>query len=130
MFLATMNQSKQLLHLSFIGAVRAEELAQSHDELVLLMAELKPGFRLLTDLGRLDSIGVECVTEIGRIMDLCDQKGVELVIRVIPDSTKDIGLNILSLFHYPHRPRTVTCENMVEAFKLLFPSTEDSNEIT
>jgi hypothetical protein len=52
-------------------------------------------------------------------MDLCDQHGVGLVIRVIPDPAKDIGLNILSIFHYPHHPRTVTCKAMNEAARLL-----------
>jgi hypothetical protein len=52
-------------------------------------------------------------------MELCDQKGVALVVRVIPDPTKDVGLGILSRFHYHHRPRSVTCESMVEAAELL-----------
>ena len=128
MFLATVNKSRQLLHLSYIGEVRVEELAQSREELVLLMADLTPGFRLLTDLSGLDAFGVDCAPELGKIMDLCDQKGVGLVIRVIPDPTKDIGLNILSLFHYPHKPRTITCENMVEAAKRLFLRAENPNE--
>ena len=119
MFLVTINKPHQLLHLSFIGEVRAEELIQRHDEVVTLMADLKSGFRLLTDLGRLDSMGVDCAPEIGRIMELCDEKGVALVVRVIPDPTKDVGLAILSRFHYPHRPNSVTCESMVEAAELL-----------
>jgi hypothetical protein len=44
---------------------------------------------------------------------------VELVVRVIPDPTKDIGLNILSVFHYRHRVRVVTCQTMEEAARLL-----------
>ena len=87
--------------------------------MVALLADLEPGFRLLTDLGRLDSIDLSCAAEIGKIMELCDQKGVALVVRVIPDRTKDIGLGILGLFHYPHHPRTVSCETIVEAAKLL-----------
>ena len=61
----------------------------------------------------------DCLPEIGRVMELCDDKGVELIVRVVPDQTKDIGLNILSLFHYTRRPRTVVCENLAEALKLL-----------
>jgi len=40
-------------------------------------------------------------------------------VRVIPDSNKDIGLNILSLFHYRHQPQVVTCKNMAEAARAL-----------
>ena len=119
MFLAAINKSKQLLYLSFIGQVRVEELVQSREELVTLVADLTSGFRLLTDLGRLDSISPSCASEIAKVMELCDEKGVELVVRVIPDHTKDIGLNILSFFHHHRRPRTLTCKNMVEAAKLL-----------
>jgi anti-anti-sigma regulatory factor len=119
MFLATTNKSKQLLHLCFIGQVTIEELAQAREELLALLADLSPGFSLLTDLGRLDSISVNCASEIAKIMELGDQKGVEMVVRVIPDKTKDIGLNILSIFHYHHHQRAITCENMVEAAKLL-----------
>ena len=119
MLLATINKSKQLLHLSYIGEVRAEEVAQSRAELVTLMGDLSPGFRLLTDLGRLESISPDCVHEIGKVMELCDQKGVELIVRVIPDPAKDVGLSILSLFHYHGHPPTVTCQSMVEAVKAL-----------
>ena len=119
MFLAAINKPKQLLYLSFIARVEVEQLVQSWDEMVLLIADLKPGFRVLTDLSRLDSIGADCVPEIGKTMELCDQKGVGLIVRVVPDPTKDIGLNILSHFHYAQRPRMVTCESMAEAAKLL-----------
>lgn len=119
MILATVNKSKQLLYLSFIGEVRVEELVRSREDLVMLLADLEPGFRLLTDLGGLDSMSLDCAPELGKSMELCDQKGVALIVRVVPDPMKDIGLGILSRFHYPHRPRTVTCESMVEAAKLL-----------
>ena len=119
MFLATVNKAKQLLYLSYIEHVRVEELAQAREGVVALLADLPRGFRVVTDLGRLDSMDVKCAKEIGKMMELCDQKGVKLVVRVIPDPTKDIGLNIISKFHYKHSPRVVTCDTMVEAAKLL-----------
>jgi hypothetical protein len=131
MFLATINKPKALLHTSYIGKVRAEELAHSREELVTLLADLAPGFRLLTDLGRLQSMSESCAAEIAKMMELCDQKGVSLVVRVIPDRRKDIGMNILSQFHYPHHPNTVTCKTMVEAAKLLsLGQTEKANDST
>jgi hypothetical protein len=119
MFLASINKSKQLLYLSFIQQVRAEELERSREDVVTLLADLTAGFRLLTDFGRLDSLAADCATEIGRMMDLFDQKGVGFVVRVIPDPTKDFGMNILSLFHYRSRPRILTCNSMMEAAELL-----------
>jgi hypothetical protein len=62
---------------------------------------------------------IACAEELGKIMELLDAHGMELVVRMIPDSSKDIGFNLLSLFHYRHKPRTVTCRTMVEAATLL-----------
>jgi len=28
-------------------------------------------------------------------------------------------MNILTVFHYPHRPRVVTCKNLIEAVRAL-----------
>jgi PAS domain-containing protein len=119
MFLATTNKPKRLLYLSYIQRVRVEDLTRGREELAALLADLPAGFRLLTDLGRLESMDAACTKEIGKMMELCDQKGVELVVRVIPDPRKDVGMNILSLFHYRRRVRVVTCKTMEEAAKLL-----------
>ena len=119
MFLATTNKAKRLLYLGYIQQVRTKDLQRGLEELPALLADLPPGFHLLVDLGRLESMDPACTTQVGKVMELCDQHGVGLVIRVIPDPAKDIGLNILSIFHYPHRPQMVTCETMSEAAKLL-----------
>ncbi len=119
MFLVTANKAKQLLHLNYIGHVTPEELRHGLEDIQALLGDLKPGFRVLADFGRLDSMDVACATEVGRIMELADQNGIGLLVRVIPDPTKDIGLDILALFHYRHRPRMVTCKSVAEAFKKL-----------
>ena len=41
------------------------------------------------------------------------------MVRVIPDSKNDIGMNLLSLFHYHRRPRIVTCGTMIETAERL-----------
>jgi hypothetical protein len=119
MFLAASNKVKRLLHLSYIQHVQPEELKRGGEDIKTLLADLPPGFRLLADFGRLESIDLACTTEIGRMMELFDQSGVGLVVRVIPDASKDIGMDILTLFHYRHHPHVVNCENMVEAAKEL-----------
>ena len=55
----------------------------------------------------------------GQVMDLFNAKGVAMVVRVIPDPKRDIGLNILSLFHYSRKVRIVTVKSLDEATKLL-----------
>jgi hypothetical protein len=119
MFLATSNKAKGLLHVSYIGNVGAEELRRGHDDMVALLVELPAGFKMLVDLGRLEVMDINCIEELGKMMELLDQHGLEQVVRVIPDPTKDIGFNILARFHYHNNPRITTCETMSEAEKLL-----------
>jgi hypothetical protein len=119
MFLATVSKPRQLLYLRYIQRVSAEELELGRKDIVALLADLAPGFRLVADLSQLDTMDVRCASEIGKIMELCAHKGVELVVRIIPDPDKDIGMNILSLFHYRHQPRMVTCKDLLEAATLL-----------
>ena len=119
MFLVTSNKAKQLLHLSYIQRVTPEELQRGQEDIKALLADLKPGFRLLADFGRLESMDIACGPEIGRMMELADQGGVGLLVRVIPDATKDIGMDILTIFHYRHHPPVVTCKSLPEAVKKL-----------
>jgi len=119
MLLVTSNKSKQLLYISYNGQLRLEELQSGRDDLTTQLGELSRGFHLLVDFSRLESMGLDCAPELGRMMELIGQAGVGLVVRVIPDPSKDIGLNILTVFHYPHHLRVVTCQNMAEAARAL-----------
>ena len=119
MFLAMTNKAKRLLYFGYIQQVRTKDLQRGLEDLPALLADLPPGFHLLVDLARLESMEPACATKIGKVLELCDQHGVGLVVRVIPDPSKDIGLNMLSIFHYPHHPRAVTCKTMSEAARLL-----------
>ena len=119
MFLATTNKSQRLLHLNFIGHVSVEELERGGKDIAELIAGWPAGLRLLGDLERLQSMSPDCVPVLGKTMELLDEHGVELVVRVIPDSSKDLGFNILMVFHYRSRPRVVTCETISEAAKVL-----------
>ena len=119
MFLATISKPKQLLYLSFVSGVSVFDLEQGRKDMERLLDDLTSGFRVLADLSRLDAIDINCAKEIGKAMELCEQRGVGLVVRIIPDPGKDIGMNILSLFHYRHRPRIVTCQTLVEAGEIL-----------
>src|SRR5258706_287317 len=107
MVLATCNKAKQLLFVSYIGQVRHSDLERSRDDLKAMLAELGPGFRSLVDLTGLESMDLECAGIVGELMKLVDQSGVGMVVRVIPDPKKDIGLNILTIFHYRKHARVV-----------------------
>ena len=119
MFLATANKGKQLLYTSYIQHVTTDEIQRGLSEVQPLLADLSPGFHLLVDLSHVESMDINSAPEIGRLMELIDQSGVGLVVRVIPDPDKDIGMNILTVFHYPHQPRIVTCKTLAEALQEL-----------
>jgi hypothetical protein len=119
MFLVASNKARRLLHVSYIGRVTAADLKRGYEDVAALLADLPSGFTTLVDLDRLKSMDMDCVDELGRIMELLDQRGQGQVVRVIPDPAKDIGLNIIARFHYHHNLRTINCETMVEAAKIL-----------
>jgi hypothetical protein len=61
---------------------------------------------------------VSCAPHIRDIMDMCNQNGVAEVVRIIPDPKRDIGLQIMSYFHYNTDVHIVTCESADEAMNL------------
>jgi hypothetical protein len=119
MVLVTLNKARQLLLLSYSGEVHPDQLDRAEADVRALEADLKPGFRVLADLSDLESMDLDCLKGLGRLMEMSDKAGVGMVVRVIPDPYKDIGFNILTIFHYANRPQIVTCKSMTEAGKSL-----------
>jgi anti-anti-sigma regulatory factor len=113
------DKTRNLLKITFSKHVDPEETRNTVEKAKALLAELQPGFRLLTDLTRLESMDVACAAHLRQVMDCSNRKGVEKVVRVIPDPHKDIGLNILSLFHYRRAIPIVTCASLKEAMTVL-----------
>jgi hypothetical protein len=52
-------------------------------------------------------------------MDLCNEKGASLVVRVIPDPYRDIGMQIMSIFHYGGSVQILTCQTLAQANEIL-----------
>jgi anti-anti-sigma regulatory factor len=109
------DQPQNLLVIRYSGAVGAEETEKGLENIRAGLARLKSGFRLLADLTDLESMDVACAPFIEKAMDLCNEKGATLVVRVIPDPHRDIGLQIMSYFHYSGDVRIVTCQTLAEA---------------
>jgi hypothetical protein len=113
------DQPKNLLVIRYIGAVGPDEVERVLGEMRAGLAKLESGFRLLADLTDLESMDVACAPFIEKAMDLCNEKGASIVVRVIPDPHRDIGLQIMSYFHYSADVRIVTCETLAEAAKIV-----------
>jgi len=73
----------------------------------------------LGDLTELQSMDVACAPHIEKAMDICNEKGASMVVRVIPDPHRDIGLQIMSYFHYSGDVQIVTCETLAQAEEIL-----------
>jgi anti-anti-sigma regulatory factor len=109
----------KLLVIRYSGVVGAEETEKGLEEIRAGLAKLQTGFRLLGDLTELQSMDVACAPFIEKAMDLCNEKGASLVVRVIPDPHRDIGLQIMSIFHYGGDVPIITCETLAEANEIL-----------
>jgi anti-anti-sigma regulatory factor len=119
MFTVKLDQSANALSISYGGQVTRDETRLCAEDVRLALAILQPGFRLMVDLTELQFMDVACSPLIANIMEICDGAGVAEVIRIIPDPTRDIGLQIMSFFHYGNDVRILTCANAAEAMELL-----------
>ena len=110
---------RNLLSISYSGHVTADAMKACHGQVVKLLSALRPGFTVLTDLSGLESMDLDCVIHLTKIMDQFRSKGVGTVVRVVPDPAKDIGFKILSIIHLRRGVKIVTCENIAEAERAL-----------
>lgn len=113
------DQPQNVLVIRYSGHVGAEETEKGLTQVRSGLAKLESGFRLLGDLTELESMDVACAPFIEKAMDMCNEKGASMVVRVIPDPHRDIGLQIMSYFHYSGDVQIVTCETLAQAEELL-----------
>ena len=119
MYSVESDRSKRLLVISVAGEVTKKEVEAVALRVREMMKEVTPGFRVLTDFRWLDRMEPAAATHLAEIMDALAEKDVAAVVRVVPDPHKDIGLNILSQFHYGPQIKLVTFESLAEALSAL-----------
>jgi hypothetical protein len=110
---------KNVFSMAFVGKVGLGDLSAVESEVETAIQDLRPGFSLLTDLSTLEWMDPLCATSIDRTMELFHGHGVKLIVRIIPDPKRDIGFNIMSLFHYPRTVHIVTVTTAEEAARTL-----------
>jgi len=113
------DKSARLLKITFSEKVTARDAEQLMNKAFVALDDMQPGFRLLADLSHLESMDVACAPFIGKVMDRCNDGGIKKVVRVIPNPRKDIGLRIMSVFHYDRHVRILTFDNLAEAEEAL-----------
>ena len=117
MYAVELDRSKRLLVISATQRVTAEQAKLAAQRVRELVHDVVPGFRVLADFRWLESMDPAAARHIAEIMDAIAEKGVASVTRVIPDPHKDIGLNILSQFHYGPEIEITTFETLADALQ-------------
>jgi anti-anti-sigma regulatory factor len=119
MYSVEIDRSKRLLVISALQQVTADQAKLAAKQVRELVRDVAPGFRVLADFRWLESMDSAAAPHVAQIMDSVAEKGVSSVTRVIPDPHKDIGLNILSQFHYGPEIQIATFETLADALQSL-----------
>jgi anti-anti-sigma regulatory factor len=117
MYAIELDRSKRLLVISAAQRVTAEQAKLAAQRVRELLQNVAPGFRVLADFRWLDAMDSAAARHIADIMDALAEKGVASVTRVMPDPHKDIGLNILSQFHYGPEIKIATFQTLADALQ-------------
>jgi anti-anti-sigma regulatory factor len=115
MYAVELDRSKRLLVISASQKVTAEEAKIVAKQIGEVLQDVAPGFRVLADFRGLESMDSAAARYIAEIMDALAEKNVASVTRIMPDPHKDIGLNILSQFHYGPEVTIATFETLADA---------------
>ena len=119
MYSVEADKSKRLIVISAVGHVTTGEVKEAAQKVREIVKDTAPGFRVLTDFRWLDSMQASASRYVAEIMDAIAAKQVSLVARVIPDPRKDIGLNILSQFHFGPEIQITNFEALADAVQSL-----------
>ena len=111
--------TRNLVKIDFTGDIGVKEIDGYEKDVTVMLATVSRGFLLLTNLTKLNSMDISCAPAIRRTMDQFASHGVKRVVRIIPDRRKDIGFNIMSLFHYSRSVQIITCTTREEADRAL-----------
>ena len=128
MYSVEADKSKRLVIISAVGRVTKEEAKQAAQRVRDILKDFAPGFRVLADFRWLQSMDTAAARHLAEIMDALTEKKVESVIRVMPDPHKDIGLNILSQFHYGPEIQITTFDTLADALQSLVKEGGETSE--
>jgi hypothetical protein len=126
MYAVELDRSKRLLVISPVQTVTVKEANLAAQRIRDLLRDVAPGFHVLADFRWLESMDSAAAPHIAEMMDALAEKEVASVTRVIPDPRKDIGLNILSQFHYGPDVTITTFETLADAVQNIVAAKVDS----
>ena len=127
MYAVELDQSKHLLVITATRRVTGEEVKAVAEHVQKLLQDVAPGFRVLVDFRFLDSMDSAAAPHLAEIMETLTEKGVASVARVVSDPHKDIGLNILSQFHYGPDIPIATFNTLADAVQSIATQPDSSS---
>ena len=119
MYAVELDRSKRLLVIGAAQTVTAEDAKRAEQRVRELLRDVAPKFHVFADFRGLQSMDSAAAKHIAKIMDALAEKEVASVTRVMPDPHKDIGLNILSQFHYGPDVKIATFETLADALQYM-----------
>jgi anti-anti-sigma regulatory factor len=126
MYAVELDESKRLLVISAAQKVTADEAKMVAKRIGAVLQDVAPGFHVLADFRGLESMESTAARHIATIMDALAEKNVASVTRVMPDPHKDIGLNILSQFHYGPDVNITTFQTLADAVQSIAGKADSS----
>jgi hypothetical protein len=111
--------SRNLIELRWRGRVFAAQAKLIAEKVMILLPQVRRGFTLVADHSNLESMDLDSVPHITKIMDACNAAGIGTVVRIVPDPRKDIGFNILAITHYGRGVHVLTFQSAEEAGKAI-----------
>ena len=124
MYAVELDRSKRLLVISAVQRVPAREVKAVAQRVREVLRDVAPGFHVLADFRWLESMDSDAAPHLADIMDVLAEKKVASVTRVFSDPHKDIGLNILSHFHYGPDVTITTVQTLADAIQSIAGETD------
>ena len=115
MIKGSFDRKHNALIIEFEGNVDVAQAERFYSDVKKILPKRRKGFTLLTDLSSVQNVDLKVQETIKKTMDFFNAQGVSEIIRVIPDADKDIGFNIMSIFHYSKKVKFLTVQSRQEA---------------
>ena len=114
------DEARNLFVIRYHGHITPEDTGVQVEPIKFALAKMRPGFGILTDFTDLEYMDAACAPHIRQVMDYANAHGVAAVVRVIPDPHRDIGMQLMSRFHYGQNVQIATTATVDQAMKILF----------
>lgn len=119
MYAITVDENENIISIKIEGEFNLEQANKAQNEIALILQKVKRGFTVLTDMSLLQEMSPESFKSISKTMDMFNAHGIARAIRIMPDISKDIGFNIMDMFHYARDVKIRTFESMEKARKYI-----------